>query len=60
MLRVDPPSAIFKRIQQGANVTAIKISAAAAAMVVALSGAAFAQTGMPESHGTNAGPCEAV
>jgi hypothetical protein len=36
------------------NVTAIKISAAAAAMVVALSGAAFAQTGMPESHGTNA------
>ena len=34
--------------------TAIKISAAAAAMVVALSGAAFAQTGMPESHGTNA------
>ncbi|CAA2139730.1 MULTISPECIES: hypothetical protein [Methylobacterium] len=34
--------------------TAIKISTAAAALVVALSGAAFAQTGMPESHGTNA------
>ncbi|GJE16729.1 hypothetical protein [Methylobacterium marchantiae] len=34
--------------------TAIKISAAAAAMVLALSGTAFAQAGMPESHGTNA------